>query len=80
MFIPPKGTLVEIPQILMMNCFVLLFFVWKQIKKSQKSKFEKYLIPRKKCYVLRSNLMRLYSPVDLTDNLIMIEKLVLGGA
>ena len=36
----------------------------------------KYLIPRKKCSVLRSNLMRLYSPVDLTDNLIMIEKLV----
>ena len=30
----------------------------------------KFLIPRKKCSVLRSNLMRLYSPVDLTDNLI----------
>ena len=29
--------------------------------------------------VLRSNLMRLYSPVDLTGNLIMIEKLVSGG-
>ena len=28
---------------------------------------------------LRSNLMRLYFPVDLTGNLIMIEKLVLGG-
>ena len=28
--------------------------------------------------VLRSNLMRLYSPVDLTGNLIMIEKLVSG--
>ena len=28
--------------------------------------------------VLRSNLMRLYFPVDLTGNLIMIEKLVLG--
>ena len=29
--------------------------------------------------VLRSNLMRLYSPVDLTGNLIMIEKLVSDG-
>ena len=29
--------------------------------------------------VLRSNLMRLYFPVDLTGNLIMIEKLVSGG-
>ena len=29
--------------------------------------------------VLRSNLMWLYSPVDLTGNLIMIEKLVSGG-
>ena len=28
---------------------------------------------------LRSNLMRLYFPVDLIGNLIMIEKLVLGG-
>ena len=27
---------------------------------------------------LRSNLMRLYFPVDLTGNLTMIEKLVLG--
>ena len=39
----------------------------------------KYSIPRKKSTVLRSNLMRLYFPVDLTGNLIMIEKLVLGG-
>ena len=38
----------------------------------------KYLIPRKQSTVLRSNLMRLYFPVDLTGNLIMIEKLVLG--
>ena len=29
--------------------------------------------------VLRSNRMRLYSPVDLTGNLIMTEKLVSGG-
>ena len=29
--------------------------------------------------VLRSNLMRLYFPVDLTGNLIIIEKLVSGG-
>ena len=29
--------------------------------------------------VLRSNLMRLYSPVDLTGNLIMIEILVSSG-
>ena len=29
--------------------------------------------------VLRSNLMRLYFPVDLTGNLIMIEKLVSDG-
>ena len=39
----------------------------------------KYLIPRQVSTVLRSNLMRLYSPVDLTGNLIMIEKLVSGG-
>ena len=39
----------------------------------------KYLIPRKKSTVLRSNLMRFYFPVDLTGNLIMIKKLVLGG-
>ena len=39
----------------------------------------KYLIPCKKSTVLSSNLMRLYSPVDLTGNLILIEQLVLGG-
>ena len=41
----------------------------------------KYLIPRK-CQlstVLRSNLMRLYFPVDSTGYLIMIEKLVSSG-
>ena len=43
----------------------------------QKVKY-KYLIPLKYSTVLRSNLMRLYFPVDLTGNLIMIEKLVLG--
>ena len=37
------------------------------------------MIPRKQSTVLRSNLMRLYFPVDLTGNLIMIEKLILGG-
>ena len=38
-----------------------------------------YLIPRKYSTFLRSILMRLYSPVDLTGNMNMIEKLVLGG-
>ena len=38
-----------------------------------------YLIPRKYSTFWRSILMRLHSPVDLTGNLNMIEKLVLGG-
>ena len=40
---------------------------------------KQYLIPNKYSFAIRSNLMRLYSPVHLTGNLIMIEKLVLGG-
>ena len=36
-------------------------------------------IPRKYATFLRSILMRLYSPFDLTGNVNMIEKLVLGG-
>ena len=38
-----------------------------------------YLIPRKYSTFWRSILMRLYSPVYLTGNGNMIEKLVLGG-
>ena len=37
------------------------------------------LIPRKYSTFLRLILMRLHSPVDLTGNVNMIEKLVLGG-
>ena len=45
-----------------------------------KSKSTQYLIHRRKSTVLRPNLMRLYSPVQLnsTGNLIMIEEWVLG--
>ena len=43
-----------------------------------KSKVQEFDTPQVST-VLRSNLMRLYSPVDLTGNLIMIEKLVSGG-
>ena len=46
-------------------------------KKSKKSSI--YLIPRKYSTFKKSILMRLYSPVDSTGNVNMIEKLVLGG-
>ena len=49
----------------------------EQIKKV-KSKVQVFDTPQLST-VLRSNLMRFYSPVDLTGNLIMIEKLVSGG-
>ena len=44
-----------------------------------KSKKVYYLIPHKYLTFWRSILMRLYSPVDLTGNVNMIQKLVLGG-
>ena len=44
----------------------------------KKSKVQEFDAPQMST-VLRSNLMRLYSPVDLTGNLIMIEKLVSSG-
>ena len=46
-----------------------------------KSKVKKFLLfdTPQVSTVLRSNLMRLYFPVDLTGNLIIIEKLVSGG-
>ena len=47
-------------------------------KKSESSKVQVFDTPQVST-VLRSNLMRLYSPVDLTGNLIMIEKLVSSG-
>ena len=47
--------------------------------KSKKKSKVYYLIPRKYSTFWRSILMRLYSPVDLTGNVNMIEKLVLGG-
>ena len=50
---------------------------WEPCKKSKSKVY--YLIPRKCSTVWRSILMRLYSPVDLTGDVNMIEKLVLGG-
>ena len=52
------------------------WFLGRKVK--SKSKVY-YLIPRKDSTFWRSILMRLYSPVDLTGNVNMIEKLVLGG-
>ena len=52
--------------------FLNYFFAYKKSKVY-------YLIPRKYSTFWRSILMWLYFPVDLTGNVNMIEKLVLGG-
>ena len=58
--------------ILVLDCSVHMILI-KKVKKVQV--FDTPQVST----VLRSNLMRLYFPVDLTGNLIMIEKLVSGG-
>ena len=57
-------------------CFGVAQKEWIKVK--VKSKVHVFDTPQVST-VLRSNLMRLYFPVDLTGNLIMIEKLVSGG-
>ena len=54
---------------------ITLFSIKSLFKKSKVQIFDTPQVST----VLRSNLMRLYLPVDLTGNLIMIEKLVSGG-
>ena len=61
----------------MVKITIILSENWKISKKKY---LVYYLIPRKYSTFWRSILCYLYSPVDLTDNVNMIEKLVLGGA